>query len=353
MSIKFSYQYRLPACVLVACSLRCVSPAYAQDASFSQPVLSPLFLNPAYSGMEGVARLGATYQYRWGRLDEPYMLYAACADYYFDAFRSGLGLCAVSDRQGGGALTQTSLGASYAYNLRIAEQAYLRFGIQALVDVTATNASKLVFPDMLGYGSVAPAGNAYASQQRSDFDMAIGSVFSYRIFYAGLALHNLTKAPSGEVAGQIVATPRRFTLHGGCNISVPLYNRRFTYNRSSASALMLSPNVICGVQGASQTLALGGYVGLKGFSGGFFYKIYREKGAPSTGFYSICAAYSSGLISLTYSFDFGKVSDAMPYSPDIHEVSLLFKIKRQAKSSYFQDRGSRRKIQNAPYINYL
>lgn len=341
-------------CLPLACYLHCLRPAHAQDASFAQPYMAPLLLNPAYSGMESAIRLGATCQYRWGRLDEPYMLYAAYADYYFDAFRSGVGICAVSDRQGGGALTQTSLGASYAYNLRVAENTFLRFGIQALMDMTATNPSKLIFPDMLGaYGSAAPAGSAYTAQQRSYFDMAAGSVISHRIFYLGAALHNLMEAPSGEVAGQLVTTPRKLTLHGGCNISVPLYDRRYAYHRSSPSALILSPNVIYGIQGASQAVALGGYVGLRGFSGGFFYKAASSSQAA---FYSICVAYSSGSLSLTYSFDFGKVSDAMRrYSPDVHEVSLLFKIKPPSKSSYFQNQrnNERRNIQNAPYINYL
>ncbi|MDR1023627.1 MAG: PorP/SprF family type IX secretion system membrane protein [Prevotellaceae bacterium] len=353
MSIKFSYQIHV-AYLLLACCLCCGQLVQAQDASFAQPYMAPLYLNPAYSGMEDFMRVGATYQYRWGRLDNPYMLYALYADYYFDAFKSGVGICAVSDRQGGGALTNTSVGASYAYNLRIAGETFLRFGLQALLDVTATNASKLVFPDMLGSsGSAAPAGNAYASEQKNYFEMAVGSVFSHRIFYVGAALHNLMEAPGGEVLGQTVATPRRLTLHGGCNVPIPLYSQRAAYYRSSASTLMLSPNVVYSRQGLNQTLALGGYVGLKEFSGGFFYKV-RLNADGQTGFYSTCVAYSSGWLSVVYSFDFGKVSDAMrKYSPDIHEVSLIFKIKQQPQSSYFQNRSGGRKIQNMPYFNYL
>lgn len=340
-------------CLLLACCRHSAQPAQAQEASVAQPYMAPLFLNPAYSGMEGVMRLGATCQYRWGQIDHPYMLYAAYADYYFAAFGSGVGLCALSERQGGGALTQTSLGASYAYNLRIAERTFLRFGIQALLDVTAVNAAKLTFPDMLGaYGGAAPAGSAYAPSQRSDFDMATGIVFSHRIFYVGAALHNLLEAPAGEVAGQLVTTPRKLMLHGGCNIAIPLYGRRYSYYRGSSTALMLSPNVICGVQGAAQAVALGGYIGMKGFSGGFFYKANSRSKAV---FYSICAAYSSSLFSLAYSFDFGTVSKAMPQSsPDVHEVSLGFKIRQPTRSSYFQNRrNSNQKIQNTPYINYL
>ncbi|MDR1343676.1 MAG: PorP/SprF family type IX secretion system membrane protein [Prevotellaceae bacterium] len=345
-------------CLLLACCLCCGQPVQAQDASFAQPYMAPLYLNPAYSGTESLMRVGATYQYRWGRLDNPYMLYALYADYYFDAFKSGVGICAVSDRQAGGALTNTSVGASYAYNLRIAGETFLRFGLQALLDVTATNASKLVFPDMLGSsGSVAPAGSAYASEQKSNFDMAVGSIFSHRIFYAGAALHNLMEAPGGEVLGQNVATPRRLTLHGGCNISIPLYSQRAAYyyrsSSSSTNALMLSPNAVYSWQGLNQTLALGGYVGLKEFSGGFFYKI-RLNADDQTGFYSTCVAYSSGWLSVIYSFDFGKVSDVMrKYSPDIHEISLIFRIKQRPQSSYFQNRSSSRKIQNMPYFNYL
>jgi hypothetical protein len=107
------------------------------------------------------------------------------------------------------------------------------------------------------------------------------------------------------------------------------------------------------LQGTSHTVALGGYVGLRGFSGGFFYKAGSSSKAA---FYSICAAYSSGLFTLAYSFDFGKVSDVMrQYSPDVHEVSLLFKIKQPPQNSYFQNQrnNGKRNVQNAPYINHL
>jgi hypothetical protein len=90
---------------------------------------------------------------------------------------------------------------------------------------------------------------------------------------------------------------------------------------------------------------------VRNFSGGFFYK---TSVSANTDFYSVCAAYASDWFSLTYSFDFGKVSNVMHYSPDVHEVSLWFKVNQRPKSSYFQNQGnSRRKVQNMPYINYL
>ncbi|MDR0415362.1 MAG: PorP/SprF family type IX secretion system membrane protein [Prevotellaceae bacterium] len=355
MSIKFSYQHRIAIHLLLAFGLRCGQPALAQDANFAQPYAAPLYLNPAYSGMEDAMRMGATYQYKLGRLDNPYMLYAVYADYYFNAFKSGAGICAVSDRQGGGALTNTSVGASYAYNLRIAEETFLRFGLQALLDVISTNAAKLVFPDMLGaYGSAAIADNAYASEQKTYFDMAVGSVFSHRIFYVGAALHNLMQAPSGEVLGQPVTTPRKITLHGGCNVSVPLYGRRTANYRGSTSTLTFSPNAVYGWQGSFHSLALGGYVGLNNFSGGFFYKAGFDANSK-VGFYSASVAYSSGWLSVIYSFDFGKMNNMLrKYSPNIHEISLIFRIKRQVQRSYyFQNRNSDRKTQNMPYFNYL
>jgi hypothetical protein len=161
------------------------------------------------------------------------------------------------------------------------------------------------------------------------------------------------EAPNGEVLGQAVATPRRLTLHGGCNISIPLHGRSAMPYRSSANMLMFSPNAVYSRQGAYQTVALGGYLGLKNFSGGFFYKAGLSSGAGA-GFYSACVAYSSALFSLAYSFDFGKISNVMrQYSPDIHEVSIFFKVKHQPKNSYFPNRNTGRQIQNMPYFNYL
>jgi type IX secretion system PorP/SprF family membrane protein len=338
--------------LLVGLALACgICGARAQDASFSQPYAAPLYLNPAYSGVAEFSRIGASFRYQWAQLGEPYTTTSFYADHYFSGFKSGVGFSAVSDRQAGGAMVNSVVGASYAYNLRLAEKTFMRFGIQASLGVASANAAKLVFPDMLNPSGAVLSTEPYASEQRTYFDMAVGGVFSHGIFFAGAAMHHLMGSPSVEVLGQPVVTPRKLTLHAGCNIPVSMgnsYSSGRYYQSSEDDALTLSPNIIYWMQGVYSAYAAGAYANVRGFSLGFFYK--SEVGS-STNFFSAAAGYGTNLFSLMYSFDFGKLSsETKSYMPDTHEISLLFKIKPRARNTYMQQWNTPYKVQNMPIL---
>lgn len=348
MAVKNSHKRLLVGLALAygICSVR------AQDVSLSQPYAAPLYLNPAYSGVAEFSRIGASFRYQWAQLGEPYTTTSLYADHYFSGFKSGVGFSAVSDRQAGGAMVQSSLGASYAYNLRMAEKTFMRFGIQALLGIASANASKLIFPDMLGGSGAVIANEPYASEQRTYFDMAVGGVFSHGIFFAGAAVHHLMGSPSVEVLGQPVLTPRKLTLHAGCNIPIKVGNSyssgRYYQQSDESDGLTLSPNVIYCLQGVYGTYAAGMYAHVRGFSLGFFYK---SEISSSANFFSAAAGYSSGLFSLMYSFDFGTLSsEAKAYKPNTHEVSLTFKIKPRVRNAYMQQWNRPYKVQNTPIL---
>ncbi len=336
MVVKFFHKQLVVGLALV-CS---VCGAYAQDVSFSQPYSTPLYLNPAYSGVEKFSRIGASFRYQWAQLGDPYTSYSFYADHYFSDYKSGVGFSAVSDRQAGGGVVQSNFGASYAYNLHVAEKTFIRFGIQALLGMTSTNAEKLVFSDMLGLNGGVVASEPYASEQRVYFDMALGSVFSYDFLFAGVALHHLRGSPSVDLLGQSITVPRKLTLHGGCNIPVGSSGSQTSarYRSTPVELLTISPSVIFCWQGIYKSYSVGSYAHAKGFSVGFFYK---SDFGSSSNFFSTCAGYTSDLLSLMYSFDFGVLSsETKAYNPNTHEVSLIFKIKSRNGNAYRQE-GSR------------
>jgi len=345
MVVKISHKCTITAFVLAAG----VCCAVAQDVSFSQPYAAPLYLNPAYSGVSEFSRIGANVRYQWAQLGEPYTTYAFFADHYFDDFKSGVGLSAVSDRQAGGALVQSNFGASYAYNLRLAEKTFMRFGIQAQLGVASANPSKLVFPDMLSLSGEVISAEQYASEQRTYFDMALGGVFSHDIFFAGAALHHLMGSPEVEVLGQRVITPRKLTLNVGCNIPIRLGSPHAARYRSEEDeVLTISPNIIYWQQGMYSSYAVGAYLSVNGFSGGVFYK---SEVSSSANFVSFSAGYMSDLLGLMYSFDVGRISSEVKTSlPNTHEISLVFKIKKPARNSYRLQWDKPYIVQNTPVI---
>ena len=344
MVVKFSHKRTITVLALAAG----VGCAAAQDAGFSQPYAAPLYLNPAYSGVSEFSRVGGGYRYAWAQLGEPYTTYALFADHYFDDFKSGVGLCAVSDRQAGGALVQSSFGASYAYNLRLAEKTFMRFGIQAQLGVTSANASKLVFPDMVSPGGGVVSAEPYASAQRTYFDMALGGVFSHSIFFAGAALHHLTGSPDAELLGQRITTPRKLTVNAGCNIPIRLNPNAARYYREEDETLIISPNVIYWQQGMYSSYAAGAYLSVKGFSGGVFYK---SEVSSAANFISFSVGYSTDLVGLMYSFDVGSISGGVRANlPNTHEVSLILKIRKTARNDYRLQWEKPYRVQNTPVV---
>jgi len=332
MEVKISHKCAAAIAALAAAA----GGALAQDVSFSQPYAAPLYLNPAYAGAPEYSRVGANVRYQWAAPGEPYATYALFADHYFDDFKSGLGFSAVSDRQAGGALVQSHLAAVYAYNLRMAEKTFMRFGIQAQLGVASANAAKLVFPDMLSPGGGVMSAAPYAAEQRTYFDMALGGVFSHGMLFAGAALHHLMGSPEVEVLGQRIVAPRKLTLNAGCNISVGLgspYAAR-PYRSEEDRMLTISPGIICRWQGIYSSYAVGACLSAKGFSGGIF---YRAEVAAEAAFFTLSAGYATDALGLMYSFDVGRVGgEAGSYLPGTHEVSLLLKIRKPARNTYRQ-----------------
>ncbi|MDR3297050.1 MAG: PorP/SprF family type IX secretion system membrane protein [Prevotellaceae bacterium] len=321
--------------LLFSCALCLGIPLLAQDVVFLQPYSSPLALNPAYTGSERHMRIGVAYQHQLLSA-EPSMASTFYADYYFDELKSGVGISAVADMQGGGMLTQTSVGASYAYNLRLAQQTFLRFGIQALADVFLTSASRFIFPDNIGYGGEVSASEAYASEQRVGFDMALGGVFTHRSLYVGLAVRNLLGQPSGVLAGQTISTPLAFTLHGGYNIRLS--------NAYSTKNSYLSPNVMYCKHGEFQMFSAGA---------NFLYRVvslgaYYRKTLDGASFFILGAAYSPDLFTISYHFGYGSASANPTYSSNIHEVALSFRVKYATPSTYRNFRQSEAQNYNFP-----
>ncbi|MDR0419383.1 MAG: PorP/SprF family type IX secretion system membrane protein [Prevotellaceae bacterium] len=304
----------------------------AQDVYFSQPYTMPTYLNPAYTGLEGHVRVGLSYRNQWTSLESPYVTYAVYADSYFDNFKSGVGLIALSDRQGrgGGTFIKNTIGASYAYNLQIAEKTFARFGLQAMVKMNSVKGAELIFPDMIDLDGNIIGEAGFSRLSKAVFNMAIGGVFSHDWLYAGIALHNLIGTTEAAVLEEEVNTLIKYTVSLGCNIPITLYNqssRGTTYRNVAAETLTISPNIIHQHQGKGNILNVGSYFGLMNFALGVFYK---HGFGTSSNYYSVNFSYKTSLFTITYNFDFGNVSrETKTSAANTHEVSLIVRMKHQ------------------------
>src|SRR3982751_782211 len=110
-------------CVVVA-----HSKIFAQDPGFSQFFASPLTLNPALTGkFDGTLRAAGNYRNQWPAFNNVYTTSTLSVDFSVlnkvlpDYDTWGIGIMALTDKAGGGVLTNNYLGISTAYHKSLNE----------------------------------------------------------------------------------------------------------------------------------------------------------------------------------------------------------------------------------------
>ena len=111
MSVEKSpdWMYKLMV-LLVVLMLSAGETVTAQDPQFSQFYAAPLYLNPAFAGSTGQARVGANYRNQWPAIDANFNTISAFADFYIENKNSGVGVIINKDREGLLGLQSISIG---------------------------------------------------------------------------------------------------------------------------------------------------------------------------------------------------------------------------------------------------
>lgn len=197
----------------------------AQDAQFSQFYANPLFLNPALAGFTDCGRVNLNYRNQWPALANAYVTYSASYDQNIPSINSGIGVLAMSDRQGDGALVRNSISAFYSYQLKVSEPIIISFGVQGTYYMETLDWDKLVFADQIDptTGNIRPGTNetAPASDNIGVADFSAGAVLAYYDqWFAGVAVHHLTQPNISFYDNSDSKLPMKMTFHGGVNINL-------------------------------------------------------------------------------------------------------------------------------------
>src|SRR5215210_5161480 len=145
------------ACILLT-SL-CISLyVKGQDPHFSQFFSSPLTLNPALTGkFDGNLRVAGNYRNQWPAINNVYTTSTLSVDFAVmqknlpENDTWGVGILALTDKAGGGILTNNYVGISTAYHKALDEDGYSQIGagFQATYGQKSLDNSKLLFEDQL------------------------------------------------------------------------------------------------------------------------------------------------------------------------------------------------------------
>ncbi|MGE0077256.1 MAG: PorP/SprF family type IX secretion system membrane protein [Bacteroidales bacterium] len=286
---------------------------FGQDPVFSQLFFNPLYLNPAYAGASKYIRFGIIYRNQWTVLDMPYSTYGVSYDRTIHSIKSGIGFNIVSDVEGQGVFTRTTLDAIYAYGVEPTYNSHLRFGLQTSAIMRSRNYSGLVFPDMIDVGGDVSGSSDYAGATSWNYDFSLGVAGDWENVYGGIAVHHILQPVEATYMGQDAYIPRKYTVHLGADFNLYKWYK-------FKEVLVFSPNVIYIQQDDFNQLNLGFYFSRHRIVAGLW---LRENLSMNSHSFILTAGYSDDVFRMGYSYDFSVFQHGFRGLPtSSHEVTL-------------------------------
>ncbi len=185
----------------------------AQDPQFTQFYASPMYLNPAFTGVTYEHRFVANYRNQWPGISKTYQTYMASYDYNLSELNSGIGITVMQDRAGSAGLTHSQIGVSYAYHFKISKFSEIRMGANLSYNMKRLDFNKLRFNDQIATGSSTSIESS-KYEQLNFMDFAAGALLNSTEYWLGLSAKHLTQ-PNSSLTGDNVPLPLSLSLHGG------------------------------------------------------------------------------------------------------------------------------------------
>ncbi len=309
---------------LLVIGLSVSSLAVAQDAHFSQFYANPIYLNPAFAGLDRCPTVHSNYRNQYPEYGV-YQTYSASYDQYVDKLNGGVAIMALKDDAGNGALNLTEVSAVYSYHLEVSRKFNLLTGFQATFRQRSLDWGSFTFPDQIDpfYGFVLPTneiepGNNY----NNHLDLSFGMLGFTERWYLGVVGHHLTE-PNEAFLSQS-RLPLKLTVHGGANI--PLGRKRLHNSLQS----YLVPNIVYQLQGTASQLTAGVSFARGPIAGGL--ALRQGSFNPDAVIFTLGLTPPDLPWTFGYSYDY-TISNLTNAFGGAHEVSLGYKFPCRVRQS--------------------
>lgn len=309
----------------------------AQDFQFSQYHESPLYLNPAFTGLGKMHRVALNSRIQWPSLPKAYVTNAISWDYNLDYLSSGFGLMLTRDVAGSGNLGNTNASFLYSYRVALGKKLVLSTGIQFAYNFTGLNQNGLTLGDqLLDNRGVSFDSELSNIQNIQYFDFSGGMLLYSQKLWGGFAVHHLTQ-PEMSLIGDSNPLNLKISIHGG--IRIPLYRGPKKMDNISS----IAPSFVYKKQGINDQLDIGFNWHYDPISAGLWYRgVPFKRTDPNSGLYDRDALiFKFGLIfpefQAGYSYDF-TISEFGGASGGAHEISIIFdfevKLRKKRKKEF-------------------
>lgn len=301
--------------------LGCAVTAIAQDIRFSQYYQAPLYLNPAFTGSSGAARVGTNYRLQGTTSESSYTTFSAYGDFYFKDFYASAGLLFISDHDQYSGFSSNTVAIPLCYDFSITKNITVKASVQGSYTRQGLDFGQFLFSDQFDpHGN--PTGGSTSeplavSDQIGFFDVGTGTLIFSENWWFGYSMHNLLNNNISFVEGGESRLPVRYSVHSGYMIRLskpgsksrvktsvmPTFNfvSQGKFNQLDVGALFQVQPVIFGAmyRGVPVPLYEGGYSAISWVIGVTKYDV-----------------------SIGYSFDMPMSNPVDPGG--IHELSLTF-----------------------------
>lgn len=286
----------------------------SQDIEFSQFYNSPLYLNPAFTGVGIGPRFVLNYRNQWPSLNNAFVSYAASYDQYIDPISGGIGFLAMADNQGSGLYRTFSFSGMYAYQISVNDNLAVKAGFSASVNQSSLRYSDLLFYDMIDQqtGAVVFSTNETgpSALTKTYFDAGAGMlVYSKKVFF-GIGVKHLTQPTISFYNNGKSLLPIRIAANLG-----------YEFKKKKNSKGYFAPNILYVQQGTFNQLNVGGYLGIHALNLGL---ALRHDFSNSDALI-LTAGIKKGIFKTAYSYD-ATISNLKGKSGGAHELSLIFNI---------------------------
>lgn len=216
MKHLFKYPILLLLCILLHKS------GFSQEPYYSQFYNTPLYYNPANTGLDAGLKVRLTYRDQWPQYTDDLKTYNFSMDVAerFMPGAGGLGVIFNTNKEGNGFIKRNMVGALGSARIRLSRQWISQVGFMASYIQKQIDNDDFIWSDQLDdkHGLLYPHSSfaGFENQNISYPDLSLGGIVHYEDYYIsgtfGLAVHHVTK-PNESFSNLDIRVPRKYVFH--------------------------------------------------------------------------------------------------------------------------------------------
>ena len=300
--------------------------SHAQDPNYTQFYISPISLNPAFTGTTPHYRFSTIYRNQWITVPGSYETNLASFEYNWDYYHSGVGIILSNDRAKEFGYMINSIQLAYAYQAQLTKTRFIRFGIQGGYAIRNIGYNSLLFGDQINTGGPTQEDLTGINQGFPDF--SFGTVYYSQLFWGGIAIHHINTPRLNLGTTQADNYPARISAHIG---------GRMVFKNGKKEVFKIQPAILAEKQAESIKVTGGVNFATPSVFAGAWLRAFSDGGQDAASF---LVGFRTGDFKFAYNYDV-TISNLSGQTGGSHEISITieprkdYRYKGKAKWSKF------------------